>query len=78
MNRLYRTILCILCIMLLAGCSFTEEKGEYMSCLKLKRGKTVNIEIAPGTHAKQTAEEAGQMMKDQKRCVLPVVSGWYI
>lgn len=66
MNRLYRTILCI---MLLAGGSFTEEKGEYMSCLKLKRGKTVNIEIAPGTHAKQTAEEAGRMMKDQKRCV---------
>ena len=31
MNRLYRTILCI---MLLAGGSFTEEKGEYMSCLK--------------------------------------------
>lgn len=68
MNRLFRTILCILCIMLLAGCSFTEEKGEYMSCLKLKRGKTVNIEFSLGAHAGQTAEEAGQMMKDQKRC----------
>lgn len=69
MKRLFRTILCILCIMSLAGCSFVEDKGDYMPCLKLKRGKTVNIEFAPGTYAKQTAEEAGQMMKDQKRCV---------
>ena len=68
MKRLFRTILCLLCIMSLAGCSFVEDKGDYMPCLKLKRGKTVNIEFAPGTYAKQTAEEAGQMMKDQKRC----------
>ena len=69
MKRLFRTILCILCIMSLAGCSFVEDKGDYMPCLKLKRGKTVNIEFSSGSHAGQTAEEAGQMMKDQKRCV---------
>ena len=61
--------LCLLCLISLVGCSFVDDKGDYMSCLKLKRGKTVNIEFAPGTYAKQTAEEAGQMMKDQKRCV---------
>ena len=55
--------------MSLAGCSFVEDKGDYMPCLKLKRGKTVNIEFSSGSHAGQTAEEAGQMMKDQKRCV---------
>ena len=55
--------------MSLAGCSFVEDKGDYMPCLKLKRGKTVNIEFSLGWHAGQTAEEAGQMMKDQKRCV---------
>ena len=69
MKRLFRTILCLLCIMSLAGCSFTEEKGDYMPCLKLKSGKKVNIEFSLGWHAGQTAEEAGQMMKDQKRCV---------
>ena len=69
MKRLFRTILCILCIMSLAGCSFVEDKGDYMPCLKLKRGKTVNIEFPLGWHAGQTAEEVGQMMKDQKRCV---------
>ncbi len=68
MKRLFRTILCILCIMSLAGCSFTEEKGDYMPCLKLKRGKTVNIELSLGTHAGSTAEETAQTMKDQKRC----------
>lgn len=36
MKRLFRTILCILCIMSLAGCSFVEDKGDYMPCLKLK------------------------------------------
>ena len=55
--------------MSLAGCSFVEDKGDYMPCLKLKRGKTVNIEFPLGWHAGQTAEEVGQMMKDQKRCV---------
>lgn len=30
MKRLFRTILCILCIMSLAGCSFVEDKGDYM------------------------------------------------
>ena len=77
MKRLFRTILwrvkiislCLVCLISLVGCSFVEDKGDYMPCLKLKRGKTVNIEFAPGTYAKQTAEEAGQMMKDQKRCV---------
>lgn len=48
MKRLFRTILCI---MSLAGCSFTEEKGDYKPCLKLKRGKTTNIELSLGTHA---------------------------
>lgn len=66
MKRLFRTILCI---MSLAGCSFVEDKGDYMPCLKLKRGKTVNIEFPLGWHAGQTAEEVGQMMKNQKRCV---------
>jgi len=59
MKRLFRTILCILCIMSLAGCSFVEDKGDYMPCLKLKRGKTVNIEFPLGWHAGQTAEEVG-------------------
>lgn len=45
--------------MSLAGCSFVEDKGDYMPCLKLKRGKTVNIEFPLGWHAGQTAEEVG-------------------
>ena len=61
--------LCLLCLISLVGCSFSEDKGDYMPYLKLKRGKTVNIEFSLGAHAGQTAEEAGQMMKDQKRCV---------
>lgn len=61
--------LCLVCLISLVGCSFVEDKGDYMPCLKLKRGKTVNIEFPLGWHAGQTAEEAGQMMKDQKRCV---------
>ncbi len=60
--------LCLLCLISLMGCSFSEDKGDYMPYLKLKRGKTVNIEFSLGAHAGQTAEEAGQMMKDQKRC----------
>ena len=55
--------------MSLAGCSFTEEKGDYMPCLKLKRGKTVNIEMAPGWHVSCSADEQAQKMKDEKRCV---------
>ena len=69
MKRLFRTILCILCIMSLAGCSFVEDKGDYMPCLKLKRGKTVNIEMAPGWHVSCSADEQAQKMKDEKRCV---------
>ena len=69
MKRLFRTILCILCIMSLAGCSFVEDKGDYMPYLKLKRGKTVNIEMAPGWHVSCSADEQAQKMKDEKRCV---------
>ena len=69
MKRLFRTILCILCIMSLAGCSFVEDKGDYMPCLNLKRGKTVNIEMAPGWHVSCSADEQAQKMKDEKRCV---------
>ena len=36
---------------------------------KVKKRKDGQYRICPGTYAKQTAEEAGQMMKDQKRCV---------
>ena len=67
--RIKVVFLCLLCLVSLAGCSFVEDKGDYMPYLKLKRGKTVNIEFSLGWHAGQTAEEAGQMMKDQKRCV---------
>jgi hypothetical protein len=46
-----------------------EDKGDYMPCLKLKRGKTVNIEMAPGWHVSCSADEQAQKMKDEKRCV---------
>ena len=61
--------LCLLCLISLVGCSFVDDKGDYMPCLKLKRGKTVNIEMAPGWHVSCSADEQAQKMKDEKRCV---------
>ena len=61
--------LCLVCLISLVGCSFVEDKGDYMPCLKLKKGKTVNIEMDSGWHASCTAEEIAQKMKDEKRCV---------
>lgn len=51
------------------GCSFAKDEGDYIPCLKIKRGKTANIELSLETHAGSGAAETAQAMKDEKRCV---------
>ena len=59
--------LCLVCLISLVGCSFVEDKGDYMPCLKLKRGKTVNIEMAPGWHVSCSADEQAVQRKQPKQ-----------
>ena len=67
--RIKVVFLCLLCLVSLVGCSFAKDEGDYIPCLKIKRGKTANIELSLETHAGSGAAEKAQAMKDEKRCV---------
>ena len=67
--RIKVVFLCLLCLVSLVGCSFAKDEGDYIPCLKIKRGKTANIELSLETHAGSGAAETAQAMKDEKRCV---------
>lgn len=67
--RIKVVFLCLLYLVSLVGCSFAKDEGDYIPCLKIKRGKTANIELSLETHAGSGAAETAQAMKDEKRCV---------